>query len=132
MTSKLVTDNLEIHLGRAEAPQAKFHFSKERRRDDLERARKLRKREWLLKMYRSGMEEAQRIEESLQADDGDPSEAPSAGHDGHGAASTSAAAGEGGLLDEVRVRLRTARAADSAKEGGLPSPVCVAVVCMCV
>ncbi len=74
MSMKLVDEGLDLHLGRAaeaERSERGFHHSRALRREEREMKKRQRKREWLKKMYRDGMEEAARIAATLNDETGD-------------------------------------------------------------
>jgi hypothetical protein len=74
MSMKLVDEGLDLHLGRAaeaEKSERGFHHSRALRREEREMKKRQRKREWLKKMYRDGMEEAARIAATLHEETGD-------------------------------------------------------------
>eukprot|EP01044_Picomonas_judraskeda_P011466 COSAG03_NODE_1566_length_3865_cov_5.286511_1_plen_350_part_00 len=73
MSMKLVDEGLDLHLGRAAAAEKSergFHHSRALRREEREMRKRQRKREWLKKMYRTGMEEATRIAATLHEETG--------------------------------------------------------------
>lgn len=68
MSMKLVDEGLDLHLGRAaahEKTEGAFHHSRALRREEREMRKRAKKRDWLKKMYRDGMEEAARIATTL-------------------------------------------------------------------
>jgi hypothetical protein len=72
MSMKLVDEGLDLHLGRAaamEKSEGAFHHSRALRREEREMRKRQRKRDWLKKMYRDGMEEAARIAATLSGED---------------------------------------------------------------
>jgi hypothetical protein len=51
MSMKLVEEGLDLHLGRGTVQQQVFHHSKSLRKDEQERRKRTKKRDWLQKMY---------------------------------------------------------------------------------
>jgi len=107
MSMKLVDEGLDLHLGREVAKQGGFHFSRALRREEREMRKRKKKRDWLKKMYREGMEEAARIAAELGEEaggspaEGKGGEEPEAAAD-DGAGPEGAGEGEGGVDDLLK------------------------------